>query len=283
MIKEVYRASLEIAGGVKKALYKNSVYSYWWIGKKNFGDLVTPSLFRVYGMKAVHKSIDKADVISTGSILQRVSGSKYKGIILGSGIIRDEEKLFPNATILAVRGPLTANRIKAPANVLLADPGILLSDLIRYRQKKKYKLGIIPHFQDKNHSSVIEFVKKNKGDVLYIDVQNNPEQVVKEADKCEFIISSSLHGLITADSLGIPNLRISTSENASGGGNFKFEDYHSSISRDSICHMMNGNESVNDLIEKTDIKLAEIDQCKASMKQAISEMKRLLFDSKIDS
>lgn len=278
MIRKVYRLSRDLSGIIKKKYYKNSVYSYWWIGKINFGDLVTPSLLRAYGIKAIHKSIDSAEVLSTGSILQRVSGSNFNGIILGSGIIRDIENSFPNATILAVRGPLTAERIHAPSDVVLSDPGILISDIIAKRQVKEYKLGIVPHFQDKNHKNVIEFFNnKNRDDILFIDVENTPENVIRQIDKCEFIMSSSLHGLIAADSLGIPNTRFKTSQNASGGGDFKFNDYFYSINRDPICHLLHGQEGVSDIIEKSEIKLDEIENCKIGMRKSIDEMKRLVF------
>ena len=50
-----------------------------------------------------------------------------------------------------------------------------------------------------------------------------------QLSKCKRVISSSLHDLILADSLVIPNIRIILS-NKIYGGNFKFNDYYSSYS-----------------------------------------------------
>ena len=45
---------------------------------------------------------------------------------------------------------------------------------------------------------------------------------------CECIISSSLHGLIIADSYCVPNKRVILTNRVSGDG-FKFHDYYSSF------------------------------------------------------
>lgn len=48
---------------------------------------------------------------------------------------------------------------------------------------------------------------------------------------CETILSSSLHGLIFADALHVPNLHI-IGQTKLKEGNFKFEDYYSSYGMD---------------------------------------------------
>jgi pyruvyltransferase len=262
---------------IKKNYYENGVLTYWWDKKKNFGDLVTPYLLNHYGIKPIHTPIDGAELISTGSIIQRASEKKFKGIILGSGIIKDEKRIFPNATIIAVRGKLTADRINAPSNVIIGDPGILISDLIVSKNTNDFKIGIIPHFQDLDDERISKFIERYISEVLLIDVRNNPIHVADQINKCEYIISSSLHGLITADSLNIPNLRFKLNKRASGGGEFKFSDYNSSINREDMCHLFKGNELINDLIIKTDLQTQHINKNKIEMRIAMEKAKNLLF------
>lgn len=73
-------------------------------------------------------------------------------------------------------------------------------------------------------------MKKRYSDSVIIDLGNKPIDVVKEIASCETILSSSLHGLIVADSFHIPNKHILLypyGERMLGDG-FKFADYYSS-------------------------------------------------------
>ena len=65
----------------------------------------------------------------------------------------------------------------------------------------------------------------------FIDVQNETKQVLKEISQCKYIISTSLHGLIIADSYGIPNCWCEISDRILGE-RFKFHDYFSSFGTD---------------------------------------------------
>ena len=57
---------------------------------------------------------------------------------------------------------------------------------------------------------------------------NNPLETATLIASCNFIISSSLHGLIAADSLNIPHVWMKIS-NKIIGGNWKFNDYFLSM------------------------------------------------------
>ena len=75
----------------------------------------------------------------------------------------------------------------------------------------------------------------------FIDVQNEPETVLKEISECENIISTGLHGLIIADSYGIPNCWCEISDKILGN-NFKFHDYFSSFGTDrEVFDLRKGN------------------------------------------
>ena len=59
-----------------------------------------------------------------------------------------------------------------------------------------------------------------------MDIEENPYIFLKSLKKCKNVLSSALHGLIAADSFGIPNLRMVISNNIIGG-DYKFIDYYS--------------------------------------------------------
>ena len=98
--------------------------------------------------------------------------------------------------------------------------------------KKKYKIGIIPHYVDLQNPLVENFVKDNN-DVLLINMKNygNWHEIPDKINECDLILSSSLHGLIISDSYNIPNVWISFSDGLIGGGKFKFLDYFASVKR----------------------------------------------------
>jgi hypothetical protein len=136
-----------------------------------------------------------------------------------------KSKLLRRLYVRACRGRLTLERLerqtfaKVSNDVVLADPGLLAGRLIdTATNEKKYALGIIPHRYDKE-------------DPL-IDIQQKPEPFMHQVSQCEYIISSALHGLIAADSLGIPNVRMKLSGELLGG-DYKFNDYYSAFGLDS--------------------------------------------------
>jgi len=229
--------------------------AYWYNKYKNFGDLITPWLLRKYGLVPVHSSYSSSliSLVSTGSILQGMP-ENYSGYIIGSGLIRDTQKEFSNAKILAVRGEMTKSRINAPSNVVLGDPGLIISKFLEVKQRKQYILGLVPHLYDKLDHRIANLVKKHKNNILNIDVQRKPMAVIKDIDKCEYILSSSLHGIVIADSLGIPNGWICLSQVHSGKG-FKFYDYASAVSVK--CQPLNlcGEETLSELISLADRRI----------------------------
>jgi len=59
-----------------------------------------------------------------------------------------------------------------------------------------------------------------------IDLRDEPHHVIEQIAQSELVISSSLHGLIVADSFRVPNLHLVVTNELLGDG-FKFDDYYS--------------------------------------------------------
>ncbi len=205
--------------------------------RQNMGDILSPIIASHFGSKKIRR-ISKSNCkkyehyFMIGSILQR---STEKSLIWGSGLISVNAKCEKKPKkVLAVRGPLTRQKlleqgIECPE--IYGDPALLLPEIYPgTSHKKEYKIGIIPHFNDKNDVSLKQNFSDNS-EVLIIDIQNkDPMKVVDAMLSCERIISSSLHGIIVGDAYGIPSVWVEF-EHPFEDGHFKFQDYFKSVNR----------------------------------------------------
>ena len=152
--------------------------------------------------------------------------------IWGSGFWHDrnQNKLFrSNLKVCALRGKKTQEKLEhltgRKFDVPLADAGLLIDELIELPIGKKHKVGLIPHMSQQDEAAM-KGIGSNE-DIHIINIKDTPQAVGREIASCEAVLSSSLHGLIFADALGVPNLHI-RGEHDLPEGNFKFEDYYSS-------------------------------------------------------
>lgn len=185
--------------------------------------------------------------------------------VWGSGFICDKDQyikkridkpevFFRRINVHAVRGMLSLNRLKKITGkklekAVVADPGLLAEKLIPIcKVEKKYKIGIIPHHIEIHgyHARSVNYacqsgllpkdlvldvncydkIKRNIDEAVFIDMEANVLDCLQRIAECELIASASLHGLIVADSMNIPNLRILASDRLIGG-DYKFCDYYS--------------------------------------------------------
>lgn len=144
---------------------------------------------------------------------------------MGSGFISAGSKYSgPKAEFLAVRGQLSASRV--PGNPALGDPALLLPYAFQHLKsiEKRYKYSFVVHFADQTNHPLVEQAKKSGWKII------NPVaplmNVLDEIAASQYVLSSSLHGLIVADSLGIP-ARWAPLSNAVIGAGYKFNDYYS--------------------------------------------------------
>jgi len=246
----------------------------------NFGDKLTAFLLQKltsYSIESVtFRHIRKADLIGVGSILQHIP-EDYEGKIWTSGFgFETDFKKFPKAKIVAVRGKQTLDRIDGcdKKHIVLGDGGLLCHLFAADNVSKKYKLGIIPHYIDKGNP-VIRKMALESAEIKIIDVCGSCDEVIKEIQECEYIISSSLHGVIAADSLGVPNEWVKLS-NKVGGNGFKFGDYYGIFGIEKKEPMLlDKNDNLNGVLNKLQNQKYErknIDTIKTQLIESIKEI-----------
>jgi hypothetical protein len=176
---------------------------WWWTGAGgsagagNFGDIITPAILDHFKIPYEY-SKDDYQAISTGSIIKKARAGT---IVLGSGIIGTTNGCDPQADYRFVRGPLTQQHILNSGGQcpkIYGDPAMLLP-LIRDSAKKKYDLGLIPHW------SQYERVKNRYPKHFVVNMRtDDPMRTLYEITQCRSVASSSLHGIITAHAYDIP-------------------------------------------------------------------------------
>lgn len=194
----------------------------------NFGDQLGPILVsRLFGVPTLIKGVEEADLVTVGSILDILerSTNRMKPVVWGAGFIDDGGAYQgPPADFRAVRGKLSASRVGGqPA---LGDPGLLLPHAFPYLAsvEKRHEFSFVVHFADPLDHPLVQRAKSNGWNII------NPKgptlHVVEEIAASRYVLSSSLHGLIVADSLGIPSRWAHLSDAVFGGG-YKFADHYS--------------------------------------------------------
>ena len=209
---------------------------FWSRGhERNAGDWFSPLICeRLSGRPVVYADPRRCDMAAAGSLLARLNkchplhrlGFRRRLDIWGTGSLRSADRLTGAHRLHALRGRLTLARcepVAAPPR--LGDPGLLAHLLIDEPVAKRYAIGVIPHLADREHPEVAAFVEQTPHACL-LDLTSPVKDLLAGIARCERILSSGLHGLVFADSLGIPN-RWFTASGALTGGRHKFDDYYS--------------------------------------------------------
>lgn len=266
---------------MRSAVWGNGVaVAYYKVD--NFGDQLTPEILSHFDLRSFHcPSFRFASAVGVGSILHMLPAD-YRGFILGSGLITDEVRQFPNAHTLLVRGHLTREILGLPESTLVGDPGLIVDTVYSGldAQEKQWDVGLIAHYNDEGHQWLKGVIDSNEEfKVKIIDVRKSPAEVIGEIVKCKHILSSSLHGLITADSFGIPNVWIKLSEKIIGG-DFKFRDYYSCFNLDRSPIVINGNESLGEIVSVSKIvPIEQVDDIKNQIHTAYKEFRDIVLTS----
>ena len=202
---------------------------HWAHSKPNFGDWLSPLICElVSGNQVVHAKITQCDLVAVGSLLGRLKERPWsrRVNVWGTGSISESKRHESRHIYHAVRGKHSAERITNAHIDTFGDPGLLADQLITPGQiEKRFEIGLVPHYKDQDHP-ITKHLAHTLKRAKVIDVLEPPKTVITQIAQCHTILSSSLHGLIVADALGIPNQRVQISGNVRGG-DWKFADYHS--------------------------------------------------------
>ncbi len=201
----------------------------------NFGDRLGPEIVEaVSGRQAVWcRDQRQPHILAIGSMM---AGASLESQVWGTGVMHPRFGFgaVQGARIHALRGQLSMSALKAAGialgDVPLGDPAVLAPSLLGIRACKvpQYRVGVVAHYVDRQHP-VLRAMSQEEG-VCDINVHDDPMVVLAAMANCEAIISSSLHGLVVAEALGLPNLWIQASDEIAGDG-FKFNDWYSTTRR----------------------------------------------------
>ena len=265
-----------------KSYWCNSVDTY---GKdnsfQNFGDVLNPFILSYFDIILDYEEKDPI-LYAIGSILNNISAD-FKGYIWSSGCLFDKKVNF-SVSPIAVRGKLTLKCLDNidKSNIVLGDGGLILDRLYNPMiLKKKYKLGVMPHYVDivyseRHNNPIYKFPIFENEDVIFIDPRKDVKVIINTLCSCENVIVSCLHGLVICDSYGIKHTCFQGEFSGpimfkGAQQSFKFKDYYSVFDVEFVEPDIHFNRDSN--IEEC------ISKCKPVNKPELENIKDNLMES----
>lgn len=222
----------------------NKLDLYYWKSSDgvNFGDylssVVVTKIAADHGFFIDEELAAPKRLLAVGSVLHF---ARDDDIIWGSGVngkVDPQLHTFKRLDVRAVRGPLTRDFLRqrgVAVPEIYGDPALLLPILLPERFKRD-------EFNAKG-----TWVVPNLHDLAAVSGLNNVisplqrwSKVIDKIINAEFIISSSLHGLVIADAFGVPcrYVRLSQIENI-----FKYNDYAQGVGRTEFVYASSISEA----------------------------------------
>lgn len=221
MLTKIRKKATKLHNAYTYRKKKDALACFWHLGSPNFGDDLNPELLAKLSGRPVwrNKKQNVPHLLGVGSILERAN---QNSIVMGSGFISSKSQLAKHPKIvLAARGYLTKEKLGITDDILLGDPAILIPNLLNISHSPTCELAIVPHVD-----SYALYLKRFGHLCKVIDPSRSVRHVVANIASAKVILSQSLHGLVMADAMNIPNVWISPHQKMLGG-EFKFNDYYS--------------------------------------------------------
>ncbi|QTF49046.1 putative exoV-like protein [Acanthamoeba polyphaga mimivirus] len=239
--------------------HRKEIYIHYFVKDVNAGDRYNKFMAeKLVDAKVVCVTCETINYNPHFQFVGSIASSSNKNtVILGTGLLLQSRYIKAFKECHIVRGKYTLIYLKAfmkdVSSITLGDPGILLECFIdkENRPEPVYEYGIIPHYVDKARTKEL-MTPEWDNKVLYIDIQTDDlVGLAKQMLSCKKMVSSSLHGIIFAHSLGIPVTWVRFDGTKLTPDDIKFYDYLSvfGIERDQYkkyCTLIQNSLSLND-------------------------------------
>ncbi len=181
---------------------------YRWQGSaRNFGDELNTILWPRL-LPDFFDDDPSARFLGIGSILDRRHAGPSRKLVAGAGYggYEGTPTLDHAWDIRWVRGPRTARTLGLPPAAGLGDPAALLPFTNLIPSVPRSGVGFMPHFESVAGGAWTK-VAAAVG-VRLIDPRGDPLAIAKAIGGCEVLLSEALHGVIVADTFGVPWIAI---------------------------------------------------------------------------
>ncbi|HEY6640506.1 polysaccharide pyruvyl transferase family protein [Povalibacter sp.] len=201
-------------------------------GYRNFGDhlarVIVSKVLADHGHLLEEEVVRPCRLFSVGSVMHF---ARSGDVVWGSGVngkeMDDSRHVYEHLDVRAVRGPLTREflgkrGIAAPE--VFGDPALLLPHLFPGRF---IRTGTKSHVVVPNLHDLKTVVKQGVADV--VSPLQSWNRCVEQILQAQFVVASSLHGIVIAEAFGIPARYVRLSEWEKP---FKYDDYALGTGRD---------------------------------------------------
>lgn len=216
----------------------------WWVRPfpGNYGDWLSPLIVGHYTDRRVLFQSPTAPSLTSGKHLVGVGSIgrfiKPNSVVVGTGISSDEYQLDPAAEYCSLRGPMSAEHLKAcggPTVESFGDPAAVLSRIIPVeRGTTNGRTAFVRHFKHRN----LPVGLPEGYDELEVLI-SHPDKIrelVTTLAQYDQVVTSAMHVLITCQSYGIPCALVVFEGylDAVAGNGMKYTDYSLGVGLDPI-------------------------------------------------
>ncbi len=199
----------------------------------NVGDVLSPWLCSAV-LARHHLSLDPERrppqrVLAIGSILHL---ARDGDVVWGSGVngkVALEAIRARRLDVRAVRGPHTAEVLRGfgiDVPDVYGDPGLLVSRFLPRTEEPRHAVAVVPHFNQR-------WPRLRWPGWRIVSPRLPVAHFCREIQRSRLVVSSSLHGLVIAESYGVPAVFWN---NGSGEDLFKYRDYYEGTGRNELVY-----------------------------------------------